>query len=122
MTMMFWYGGQWPMWQMALGWAVFGVFWGLLIWGGYVLIRSVRRSSGNQDHRADARRILDERLARGEIDTEEYLRLRDLISTSMDQTEHAGSNRHTGRAVHSVHVAPAPATRTRPRCDGRGDY
>lgn len=77
--MMFWYGGHWAFWQMGLMWAGMIAFWALLIWGAYILIRSSTRNSGRVEH-GDARRILDGRLARGEIDAEEYRRLRDLIS------------------------------------------
>lgn len=42
----------------------------LLLGGGYVALRSLRRSSG--DGAAQARGMLHARLARGEIDVEEY--------------------------------------------------
>jgi len=78
-TMMFWYGGHWAFWQAGLMWVGMIAFWGLLIWGIYALIRGTTRSSMN--HGSEARRILDERLARGEIDTAEYRRLRDMIGS-----------------------------------------
>jgi putative membrane protein len=61
-------------------------FWGLLIWAVYALITSATRRTGSQArgeerHGDDARRILDERLARGEIDAEEYRRLRDVLAS-----------------------------------------
>jgi hypothetical protein len=37
--MMFWYGGHWAFWQAGLMWAGMIVFWGLLIWGVYALIK-----------------------------------------------------------------------------------
>src|SRR5215831_20460607 len=81
-VMMFWYGGGWPFWEVSLMWVGMIAFWGLVIWALYALITSAtRRSSprpGDGQRRGDdARRILDERLARGEIDTEEYQRLHD---------------------------------------------
>jgi putative membrane protein len=83
-AMMFWYGGHWAFWQESLMWVGMIAFWGLLIWGLYVLISGAGRKSGGKDHTggddsADARRILDRRLASGEIDPAEYRRLRDLI-------------------------------------------
>jgi uncharacterized membrane protein len=56
-------------------------FWGVITWAVWYFVtgqsRWARHDSGSP---GDARRILDERLARGEIDPEEYRRLRDLIS------------------------------------------
>ncbi len=83
--MMFWYGAHWMWWQAGLMWAGMIVFWGLLIWGIYALISSAVRRPGGGEHGGDARRILDERLARGEIDADEYRRLRELISSSADR-------------------------------------
>ena len=79
--MMFWYTGHWGFWQAGLIWGGMIAFWGLLIWGIYAVITSSNRRPGGREHGTDARRILDERLARGEIDTEEYRRLRDVISS-----------------------------------------
>ncbi len=81
--MMFWYGGQWAWWQGGLMWLGMIVFWGLLIWAVYALITNLTRKPGppGTTHGNDARQILDQRLARGEIDTEEYQRLRDLIAS-----------------------------------------
>ena len=78
--MMFWYGGGWAWWQASLMWAGMLVFWGLLIWGAYALIKSLTRTPGRQGTDGDAaRHILDQRLARGDITPEDYRRLRDLI-------------------------------------------
>jgi len=92
--MMFWYGGHWAFWQAGVMWAGMTVFWGLLIWGTYVMIRSANRRPGSNEHADDARRILDERLARGEIDAEEYRRLRDMISS-----DSPGANVSSGRTL-----------------------
>lgn len=87
-TVMFWYGAHWMFWQAAVMWGGMVVFWGLVIWAVYALVTSSRRSSdrpGREDlprRDEDPRRILDQRLARGEIDAEEYQRLRDLIDRS----------------------------------------
>jgi putative membrane protein len=82
-TMMFWYGGGWAWWQAGLMWLAMIAFWGLLVWAIYALVSGITRRTeaapGEQRQPGDARRILDERLARGEIDTEEYQRLHDVL-------------------------------------------
>jgi putative membrane protein len=85
--MMFWYGGGWAFWQAALMWVGMIAFWGLLTWAGYALITGASRRSGqgtgSSEHRGgSARRILDERLARGEIDIDEYRHLRDVLAAA----------------------------------------
>jgi uncharacterized membrane protein len=75
-TMMFWDGnGGWVWWQAGLMWFAVIAFWALLIWAIYALITGLMRREGGSVHRGpgDAHRILDERLARGEIDTEAVL-------------------------------------------------
>ena len=86
---MFWYGAHWMFWQSALAWVGTLVFWGLLIWGVYMLITRTRRIDDRFRPGGDARRILDQRLARGEIDEAEYRRLRDLIESGdrQDRTD-----------------------------------
>ena len=85
--MMFWYGGGWAFWQVALMWAFMIAFWGLVIWVIYTLVVARRPGQGQrgEEHGAgNGRRILDERLARGEIDTDEYQRLRDAMAARED--------------------------------------
>jgi len=89
--MMFWNGGGWPFWEVALMWVGMIAFWGLLIWALYALITTATRrpgaGAGGEEHAGDpARRILDERLARGEIDTDEYRRLRDVLASGDDRS------------------------------------
>jgi putative membrane protein len=91
-AMMFWYGGHWAFWEAGLMWVGMIVFWGLLIWGIFALISSASRGPRDSDRGADARSILDARLARGEIDADEYRRLRDLISSDSPRSP-AGSGR-----------------------------
>lgn len=69
------------MWGFGLAWIWMLVFWALVI-GGIVWAVSTRRSpgSGPPDSTGRARRILDERFARGEIDAAEYHRLRDELA------------------------------------------
>jgi putative membrane protein len=91
-AMMFWYGNAgWPFWEVALMWVGMIAFWGLLIWAVYALgTGATRRPSsgtGGGEHRGDdAVRILDGRLARGEIDTDEYRRLRDVLASGQDRS------------------------------------
>jgi putative membrane protein len=85
-VMMFWYGGGWAWWQAGLMWVAVIVFLGLLIWAIYALATGATRRPGSRARGEgppgdDARRILDERLARGEIDTDEYRRLRDALAS-----------------------------------------
>jgi len=91
--MMFGYGNGWPVWESALMWIGMIAFLGVLIWAGYVLITSTTRKPGEPDHGGDPRRILDERLARGEIGTAEYQRLRDLIAHGGQAPTDSGSGR-----------------------------
>jgi uncharacterized membrane protein len=97
-AMMFGYGGAgggWPVWAIALMGIGMFAFLGVLIWVGYALMTNDTRRShqqrrggqGAHERRsgADAREVLDERLARGEIDATEYQRLRGLIAAGDDQ-------------------------------------
>jgi putative membrane protein len=81
--MMFWYGAHWAFWQVSLMWVGMIVFWGLLIWAVYALITAARKPTRDRDEAQGhgPRRILDERLARGEIDEAEYRRLRELLAS-----------------------------------------
>jgi putative membrane protein len=76
-------------------WVGMVAFWGLLIWAIYALVTGATRrpspDSRSEDSRGgDARRILDERLARGEIDADEYRRLRDVLASG-EASSPAGS-------------------------------
>ncbi|MBF6558275.1 MAG: SHOCT domain-containing protein [Acidimicrobiales bacterium] len=91
--MMFWSDSHWVFWQVALMWVGMVAFWGLIIWAVWALIGSTTQKP-QQDHRGDdARRILDQRLAKGEIETEEYRRLRELIAHDDHAPIDAGANR-----------------------------
>lgn len=62
------------------GWMEFGgiwmlLFWGLVILGIIVIVKYVWGAPGNNQARASAAlQILEERCARGEIDSEQFLR------------------------------------------------
>ncbi|MGW4163264.1 SHOCT domain-containing protein [Streptomyces sp. NPDC004788] len=74
--MMFWYGNGmngWGWFAMAAGMVL---FWGLLITVVVMIFRSLDRAADRPARRVPAvpEQILAERLARGEIDEEEYRR------------------------------------------------
>jgi putative membrane protein len=68
------------MWQSGWGWFWMSVamvaFWALVAW---VVVTIARQAGGAGQRNSDARALLDERLARGEMEEEEYRRRRDLI-------------------------------------------
>ena len=71
-------GIGWGGWLVMV--AMMVVFWGALAWVVVTLIRQNGAPTVAPDTRgSDARRILDERFARGEIDEDEYQRRRDLL-------------------------------------------
>jgi putative membrane protein len=64
------YGSMWPMGGMIFGWLLLTVLIvGLVVW---LIVGYARPRSSGQDTTGVARRILAERYARGEVDTEEY--------------------------------------------------
>ena len=79
--MMLRYGSHLLLWQVALMSLRMIIFWGLLIWGLYVLITGSSRHSATrrQSSCGDARQNLDQRLTRGEIDLDQYHRLNELL-------------------------------------------
>ena len=84
--MMFWDGGggHWVFWQAAVMWGAMVVFWGLVIWAVYALVTNAGRSNPGHPWYGlgpDARSILDQRLAKGEISPDEYARLREILET-----------------------------------------
>lgn len=63
------YGSMWTMGGMMFGWVVLTVAAvALVVWA---VVRYTPSRTGGQENGA-ARRILDERYARGELDTEDY--------------------------------------------------
>ena len=93
--MMFGYGSGWPAWGIALMWIGMLAFLAFLIWAAYALITSTTRRPGHDPdpQPGNAARILDERLARGEINAEEYRRLRDLLASGAQASRGSGSGR-----------------------------
>jgi putative membrane protein len=66
--------GWW--WVMGIGWLLFLAFIGLL---AYLLLRHHTDPGESGRQQASAEQILAERLARGEIDEDEYRRRRDAL-------------------------------------------
>lgn len=59
------------------------IVWGAIALGAVALWRATRRDSAeSRKARPDARQLLDERFARGEIDPDEYSRRRQLLELS----------------------------------------
>ncbi|SCL58348.1 putative membrane protein [Micromonospora citrea] len=69
------YGWAWPMGVMMLGWLVLVL---LVIWAVWYVTTGIRQRPMADRHES-ARRILGERYARGELDTEEYHRRLDAL-------------------------------------------
>lgn len=80
--MMYWDGnGTWHPWMAALMWLGMILFWAIVVFGVVWFVRSSGVSRQGPEA-PDPERILQERLARGEIDGEEFQRRRDLIRSS----------------------------------------
>ncbi len=82
-------GNHWGLWVLMI--VAMVVFWGALAWIIVTLIRhrstppgsiAPAPESGSTPSSSDALRILHERLARGDIDEDEYTRRRSLIEGS----------------------------------------
>jgi putative membrane protein len=78
--MMFYGGGGWNPWMVALMIVGMLLFWGFVIWGGLLLFRG-SRSGPSGSTPPEPGQVLNQRLARGEISTKEYERLRKLIES-----------------------------------------
>ncbi|MDT8900145.1 SHOCT domain-containing protein [Anaeroselena agilis] len=48
------------------------LFWGLVIWGGFILVRKLLQTSQDSKQEAAALDILRQRYAKGEISREEF--------------------------------------------------
>jgi putative membrane protein len=94
-VMMFWDDGGWAWWQAGLMWFAVIMLTALLILTVYALVTGITRKPDRAGHDAPrpggARRILDERLARGEIEPEEYRRLREALDGSPGRPAGTGS-------------------------------
>jgi uncharacterized membrane protein len=74
--MMSFFGSSW---WVVLMWVAMVLFWGLVVWA-VILLAGGATAHREEDHnRSDPRQILDQRLARAEIEDDEYSRLRLLV-------------------------------------------
>jgi len=92
-VMMFWSDSHWVFWQVALMWVGMIAFWGLIIWAVYAMFGGDKQVPQHDHRNDDAVHILDGRLAKGEIDTEEYARLRGVIEGARRAPVSAGADR-----------------------------
>ena len=77
---MMWYwgnGGHW--WAMLIGVIAMVAVWGVIIWAIWYFVTNVMRQPQQRTPSDNAKHILDERLAKGEIDAEEYARLLEVM-------------------------------------------
>jgi putative membrane protein len=89
--MMYWDGGHAAYWQIGLMWLGMLVFWGLVIWAGYLLITTLARTDRPIASREGPREILERRLASGEIDVDEYRRRREAIESPIVRSATPGT-------------------------------
>ncbi len=82
--MVFWYGNGFGFWQMALMWIIMIAFWAMIVWGIYAVVTSTankaKNERPNENGSLGATEILDQRFAKGEIDTEQYQQMKNLIA------------------------------------------
>ncbi len=78
--MMWYWGGGVHWWGWLLGTIGMVAFCGLVFWATWYFVTAVtRRPEDRPQANSDPKRILDERLARGEIDSGEYRHLREVL-------------------------------------------
>jgi len=78
------YGGYPGSWGFGFGWIFMIIFWGLIIWAIYALIRgfSGHKCCGGHDHgghkqgEKNAMDILKERYAKGEVNKEDFEKMK----------------------------------------------
>ena len=78
--MMHWYGTGWSWWQVSLMGVGMMAFWVSVIWVLYDFVSGSRHRDADQAT-DDPWRILDARLAHGEIDADEYHQRLNAMST-----------------------------------------
>jgi putative membrane protein len=68
-----WHMGDGWGWWMLFGWIWMAVFWGLIIWGAFTLIRYLSQPRGTSTSGGEsALDLLERRYAAGELDHEEF--------------------------------------------------
>jgi putative membrane protein len=94
--MMWYWGSGVHWWGWLLGALGMVVFWGLIVWAIWFFVTNVLRHPNHTPGSGEAKRILDERLARGDIDAQEYARLRDLMRADAPVVDHEETPVKTG--------------------------
>lgn len=78
-----WYGGGWGVGSWIVMVLMMLLFWGAVVTVVLLLLRRRHSDAGSvaspHSSHSDGERILDERFARGEIDTDEYTARRDVL-------------------------------------------
>jgi DNA-binding FrmR family transcriptional regulator len=120
--MMFWNGGQqWAFWQVGLMWVGMIAFWGLIVWAVYYFINTSARAVEPPANNESAKRILDERLAHGQIDADQYRHLLDTLSGG--PSRRAGVGSWTMSVVAPIdHVSDGDTRQRRGYASGKADY
>ena len=104
--MMWYWGGGWHWWDWLVGVVVMVAFWAVIVWALWIVARGLLGPRESDRHEADrgpasAMRILDERLARGEIGLEEYQSLRRVLQGDRrshgEEGHRAGEKERVGR-------------------------
>jgi putative membrane protein len=75
--MMHWYGGGMDWLGWLFGWPTMRAFWAIVV-AAVIAVLRVGGGLPRTDHRTPEQ-LLDERLARGQIDVEDYTRRRDML-------------------------------------------
>lgn len=90
--MMHWYANGWSWWQASLMGVGMIAFCAFALWALYAFVTS---STGHNagERTDDPRRILDARLAHGEIDADEYRRRLDAMTTGNKVAAGGGDRR-----------------------------
>lgn len=78
-------------WWMVMGWVWMVVFWGLIIWAVYAVVTRLSHTSNRQDsphqpNQPTALEILEQRYARGELDTEQFEEMRRRLTSGRGPT------------------------------------
>jgi uncharacterized membrane protein len=82
----FGYGGHGQFWQSSLVLLGILILSALIVWAFYRLMSWTARAARANQTGLGARIILDQRLAKGEIDATEFQRLRELISIEIHES------------------------------------
>ena len=92
-SMMHEIGLNWPLWGFLLILLETIAFLGSIVWAVYALVDGVSRQHARGQTVEGSRLDLDQRLATGDIDPDDYLRLRDLMASDTAALVSAGGER-----------------------------